>query len=405
MKVASTLPGRYFPGWLIILGALTAIGPLSIDLYLPAFPMLERELQATPGAIESTLAGFFIGMACGQLFWGPISDRYGRIPPLYAGLAIFALASLGCALAESSTTLLFWRFLQALGGSAGMVITRAMVRDRCATRDAARAFSLLILVMGLAPILAPLLGGWVSSVFGWRAIFYLLTAFALACLLAIRIGLSESHDTRHEPPLDLGGIVRSYSGLISNRPFLGYSLSGGLAMAGLFAYITGSPFVLIQLGNIPAAHFGWIFGINALGFVAASQLNAWALKKHEPSRLLRRALWFPALSGIVLATVAGSGTFSLPLLLLGLFVYVASLGFIVPNSTANALATHGQQAGAASALMGALQFSLATLAGMGISLWHDGSARPLAVLLAVCGVSAWGVHRLLVHPHEPRHSH
>ncbi|MDD5387850.1 MAG: Bcr/CflA family multidrug efflux MFS transporter [Gallionellaceae bacterium] len=404
MNSDSALHGRAFPGWLIILGALTAIGPLSIDMYLPAFPSLERELAATPGNAELTLAAFFIGMAVGQLFWGPLSDRFGRKPPLYVGLAVFALASLGCALAENITTLTLWRVLQALGGSAGMVITRAVVRDRCAAREAARAFSMLILVMGLAPILAPLLGGWVSTLFGWRAIFYLLTAFALACLLAIRFGLAESHATRHEPPLNLGGVLRAYGGLFASRPFLGYSLSGGLAMAGLFAYIAGSPFVLIELGGIPAAHFGWAFGANALGFVIASQLNARALKTHEPSRLLRRALWLPALSGIALAVLAGNGLFSLPALLLGLFLYVSSLGFIVPNASANALATHGQRAGAASALMGALQFGLATLAGAGVSLLHDGSARPLTWLLALCGVAAWGVHRLLIHPHETGHS-
>jgi DHA1 family bicyclomycin/chloramphenicol resistance-like MFS transporter len=395
---------RGFPGWLILLGALTAIGPLSIDMYLPAFPSLERELAATPGAAELTLAGFFIGMAGGQLFWGPLSDRFGRKPPLYAGLALFALASLGCALAASITALTFWRVLQALAGSAGMVITRAVVRDRCGAREAARAFSMLILVMGLAPILAPLLGGWLSAALGWRAIFYLLTAFALACLLAIRLGLAESHDTRHEPPLNLGGLLRGYGGLLANRAFLGYSLSGGLALAGMFAYIAGSPFVLIQLGGIPTARFGWVFGANALGFVIASQLNARALKSHAPSRLLRRALWLPAGSGIALALQAGNGAFSLPLFLLGLFLYVASLGFIVPNASANALATHGQQAGTASALLGALQFGLATLAGIGVSRLHDGSARPLTLLLALCGVGAWGVHRLLVHPYEPHRS-
>jgi len=404
MNAASALHGRTFPGWLIILGTLTAIGPLSIDMYLSAFASLERDLAAAPGAAELTLAAFFIGMAFGQLFWGPLSDRFGRKPPLYAGLAVFALASLGCALSESVTAFIFWRVLQALGGSAGMVITRAMVRDRCAAREAARAFSMLILVMGLAPILAPLLGSWVSATFGWRMIFYLLTVFALACLLAIRFGLAESHDTRHEPPLNLGDVLRDYGHLFASRSFLGYSLSGGLAMAGLFAYIAGSPFVLIELGGIPNAHFGWAFGINALGFVAASQLNARALKTHEPSRLLRRALWVPALSGSALAVLVGNGLFSLPLILLGLFLYVASLGFIVPNSSANALATHGQRAGSASALMGALQFGLATLAGAGVSLLHEGSARPLALLLALCGVAAWGVHRLLIHPHETDHS-
>lgn len=369
-------------------------------MYLPGFPAMERDLGSSAGGAEFTLAGYFIGMAVGQLFWGPLSDRFGRKPPLYAGIVLYALASLGCALSGNIGALTFWRILQALGGSVGMVIARAAVRDRCGARDAARAFSMLILIMGLAPILAPLLGGWVVTTLGWRAIFFLLVAFSFASLTAIHFGLTESHDIRHEPPLQWRRVARDYAGLFASRLFLGYSLCGGLAMAGMFAYIAGSPFVLIQLCGISPAHFGWYFGINALGFIAASQLNARSLKTLPPSRLLRRALWIPALSGLALAGIAFNGITSAPLILLGLFLYVASLGFIVPNAGAAALATHGQQAGTASALMGSLQFGLATLAGAAVGQWHDGSARPLALLLAVCGVGAWLVHWLQVHRHE-----
>jgi DHA1 family bicyclomycin/chloramphenicol resistance-like MFS transporter len=404
VNLGSGLDAGRFPGWLIILGALTAIGPLSIDMYLPAFAAIERDLAAPAGSAELTLAGFFIGMACGQLVWGPLSDRFGRKPPLLAGLALFAAASLGCAWTDDIAALTAWRILQALGGSAGMVIARAVVRDRCGARESARAFSTLILVMGLAPILAPIIGGWVVTTLGWRAIFFLLLAFALACLPAIRLGLAESHDIRHEPPLNGERIARDYAGLFASRAFLGYTLSGGLAMAGLFAYIAGSPFVLIQLGGIAPQHFGWAFGINALGFVAASQLNARGLKTIAPTRMLRRALWLPGLAGLALTSLTFTRTFNdsatLPLTLLCMFVYVTSLGFIAPNSSASALATHGQRAGAASALMGALQFGLATLAGVAISHLHDGTARPLALLLAACGVSAWLLHRWLVHPHD-----
>jgi MFS transporter, DHA1 family, multidrug resistance protein len=403
VNLGSGLDTGRFPAWLVILGALTAIGPLSIDMYLPAFAAIERDLHAPAGSAELTLAGFFIGMACGQLVWGPLSDRFGRKPPLFAGLALFALATLGCALTDDITALTAWRILQALGGSAGMVIARAVVRDRCSARESARAFSTLILVMGLAPILAPIIGGWVATALDWRAIFFLLFAFALACLLAIRFGLQESHSTRHEPPLNPLRMARDYASLFTSRAFLGYTLSGGLAMAGMFAYIAGSPFVLIQLHGIPPAQFGWAFGINALGFVAASQLNARSLKTIAPTAMLRRALWMPAAAGLTLAIATFSGAATLPLTLLCLFLYVASLGFIAPNSSASALATHGQRAGTASALMGALQFGLATLTGIGISHLHDGSARPLVLLLALCGVGAWLLHRWLVHPHDRHH--
>jgi MFS transporter, DHA1 family, multidrug resistance protein len=400
VNLGSGLEAGRFPGWLLILGALTAIGPLSIDMYLPAFAAIEHGLAAPAGSVELTLAGFFIGMACGQLIWGPLSDRFGRKPPLYAGLILFALASLACAMTDDIGMFTFWRVLQALGGSAGMVIARAVVRDRCGARESARAFSSLILVMGLAPILAPIIGGWIVTALDWRAIFLVLLAFALACLAAIRFGLPESHGIAHEPPLNARRIADDYASLFRSRAFLGYTLSGGLAMAGMFAYIAGSPFVLISLGGIAPENFGWAFGINALGFIVASQLNAHGLKRIAPTRMLRRALWLPAAAGVTLLGLTLSGQTGLPLTLSCLFIYVASLGFIAPNSSAAALAGFGQRAGTASALMGALQFGLATCTGIGISLLHDGSAYPLAVLLALCGVGAWLLHRWLIHPHD-----
>lgn len=393
--------------WLILLGGLIAIGPMSIDMYLPAFPAIEQGLAAAPGTVQFTLSSFFIGLALGQLVYGPVSDRFGRRRPLMAGLALFSVASVGCALADSVAALAAWRFLQALGGCAGMVIVRAVVRDRCNARDAARAFSRLILVMGLAPMLAPLLGGWVVTALGWRGVFGVLTLYGLACLAAVAVGLPETHDTRHQPPLRLGRVTADYLSLFASRAFLGYTLVGGLAFAGMFAYIAGSPFVLIELYGIPAQHFGWVFGLNALGFVLASQVNARLLKRVALTRLLRRAVWVPALAGLYLALVAlvlvaQNGKLAPYLVMLGFFLYVASLGFIGPNSAAASLATHGQLAGTASALMGAIQFGLATLAGALVGVWHDGTAWPLLALMALCGAGAWLAHRWLVAPIETR---
>ena len=387
---------------LALLGALIAVGPLSIDMYLPAFPAVEAALGVSQGSAEFTLAAFFIGITLGQAAYGPLSDRFGRRKPLLAGLALYTFASVGCALAGSLHALAAWRFLQALGGCAGMVITRAVVRDRCGAREAARAFSMLILVMGLAPILAPLAGGWVSTALGWRAIFGVLTLFGLGAFVTVLLKLEESHDTRHEPPLRLGKVLRDYAGLMANRTFVGFVLAGGLAMAGMFAYIAGSPFVLMELYGIPPEHYGWYFGSNALGFVAASQVNALLLKRHPPTGLLRNALGVPAIAGVALALLAALGWLPMPLLLAAFFTYIASLGFLVPNSTAAALATHGQQAGTASALLGTAQFALATLMGTLVGMVHDGSARPLAFIMAACGVSAWLAYRLLIVPLEKR---
>lgn len=393
-----------FPRWLILLGALTAIGPLSIDMYLPAFPQIERSLGGLPGSVELTLASFFIGLTLGQLFYGPLSDRFGRKKPLYAGLAIYTLASIGAAFAPSIPALIACRFLQGMGGCAGIIIPSAIVRDRTTARESARAFSLLMLVMGLAPILAPLIGGGLLTQWGWRGIFVVLALYGSLCLVAIRFGLAESHDTRHEPPLRLKTVLGNYGRLLSNKAFLGYALGGGLAMSGMFAYIAGSPFVLIDLYGIPPQNFGWFFGANAFGLIASSQINARLLKKLPATTLLRRALWVPAITGIALATLAFSGLISLSVFVVGFFCFVASLGCIIPNATASALATHGQQAGTAAALASATQFFCATLAGALVGLLHDGTGRPLAAIMAVCGIGAWLCHRLLTRHHEAHHA-
>lgn len=384
---------RYLPGWIILMGALTAIGPLSIDMYLPAFPAIATEFTAT-GRIELTLASFFTGLALGQLFYGPISDRFGRKPPLYFGLTLFVIASVGAALSTDIQALIGWRFMQGLGGCAGMVISRAVVRDRCTPPEAARAFSLLMLVMGLAPILAPLLGGIIVITTGWRAIFILLALFASGCLLAIWQRLNESHETQPTHPLQLGKVLQDYAHLFRDRTFMSYTLTSSLAFTGMFAYIAGSPYVLMQLHHIQPQYYGWVFGSNAVGLITASQLNARLLRRHDMSVLLRWGVTAAAITGVFLAGMAALDTLPLPLLLAGLFVFISSLGFISPNASAAALAHQGRKAGTASALMGALQFVLATLAGTLMSLWHDGSALPLAAVMGICGAGAWITLRL-----------
>ncbi|MFJ5445778.1 Bcr/CflA family multidrug efflux MFS transporter [Methylobacillus methanolivorans] len=383
-------------GWLLLLGALTGLAPLSIDMYLPGFPAIEKSLLAQAGSAELTLASYFIGLAIGQLFYGPLSDRFGRRLPLMVGLVIYIAASIGCAFAGSIPELIIWRFLQALGGCAGMVVTLAIIRDRCSANDAARALSMLILVMGLAPILAPLIGGWIVTTFDWRALFLTLAFAGSLGLLAVYFHLEETHDTRHEPPLVLRHVLRNYGRLMIDRSFIGYTLSGGLARAGMFAYIAGSPFVFIEYYEIPAQHYGWIFGINAAGLILFSQINAWRLKKHDATVLLSRALWLPGGIGLILLGLSLTGHITLPLLLVGIFCFVASIGYIGPNSSAATLATHGQQAGTASALMGSLQFGLATLAGGLVNLLHDGTTCPMAIVMAGCGIGAWLAHRLII---------
>lgn len=389
------LDGRV-PAWLWLLGALTAIGPLSIDMYLPGFLAIADSLGSSAASVQLTLAVFLVGMGLGQLVYGPLSDRFGRKPPLYAGLAIYIVASIGCAMAGDVVVLAIWRFLQALGGSAAIVISRAVVRDRTTARESARAFSLLMLVMGLAPILAPLLGGGVLAVTGWRGIFWVLAAFGVLLLIAVRMTLRETVSRHEAAPLRPAQLLRSYGGLLRHRQFIAYTLCGALAFAGMFAYIAASPYVLIELYGVPEQHFGWLFGLNALGLIVASQINARMLRHSVPEAILARSMWIPLLASVLMLIPVLAGAESLLLLMAGLFLFVASLGFIGPNTTALALAqVERSQAGSAAALMGALQFLLGMAAGIGVSLWHRPSALPLAGVMLVCGAAALVLYQAL----------
>jgi DHA1 family bicyclomycin/chloramphenicol resistance-like MFS transporter len=379
----------------LILGALSAIAPLSIDMYLPSLPALERHFGAYAAAGEHTVAAFFIGLAIGQLFYGPVADRYGRKPPLLFGLACFTLASAGCALAGSIGNLVLLRFLQALSGCAGMVVSRAVVRDLFDHQESARMFSLLMLIMGVAPILAPLAGGYLLVWSGWRAIFWVLAAFGAACVVAVAMRLPETIPPSAPRPRLKFALVE-YLSLLRDRRFLGYTLSGGFAQAGMFAYISGSPFVFIDLYGVPAEHYGWLFGINAVGIIGGAQVNRHLLGRFDPDRLLARANIANASCGVLLLLMAWTHALGLPGLLVPLFLYIAALGFTFPNASAGAMAPFPERAGSASALLGGLQFGVAALASVAVSALHDGTAMPMAGVIAACGLLAFAAHRTLV---------
>lgn len=381
---------------IVILGGLIALAPLGIDMYLPALPELERAFAAATGPVQLTLSTFFLGFALGQAIYGPIADRFGRRPPLFAGLAMFVLASVGCAFAPSVEALAGLRFAQAIGACAGMVMSRAMVRDLFELRDAARVFSALMLVVGLAPILAPLLGGYLKLWFGWQSIFLFLAAFGLVCIAVAGPRLPETLKPGAASSLAPGAILGVYALLLGDRRFMGYALSGGLAISGMFAYIAGSPFVFIDLYRVPAERFGWWFGANALGFVLMAQVNGRMMRGAHPHRILGLVLIVQASAGLALLAAAATGFGGLIGIWLPLFVYISGLGFVMPNATALAMAPHGERAGAASALLGVMQFGLASLAATGLSAIHDGTAAPMALVVAAGGVLGFLVNRILV---------
>ena len=382
----------------LILGALVALGPLSIDMYLPAFLELGRDLHADASSVQLTLASYFVAMAIGQALYGPLADRHGRKAPLYAGLVIFIVASAGCALATTIEMLIAMRFVQALGGCAGMVIARAIVRDRFDERESARMYAMLMLVMGLAPILAPLLGAWLVTHQGWRAIFWSLSGFAALNLISVALFLPESLAAEKRLRHDLATVFRVYGALLTDRHFMRFALSGGLVMAGLFAYIAGSPYVFMEVYGVDPERYGMYFGINAAGLILASQINGRLVMRTDRERLLRSALVVAAIAGTILLGAAVTGIGGFTGVIVPLFVFISSLGFVLPLAAALAMTPHGRVAGSASAMIGVLQFVLGAVAGMLVGALHDGTARPLALIITLCGCGALAALLLLGPP-------
>jgi len=400
---SSALTGKRLPAWLILMAGLTAMGALSIDMYLPSFAFIAKDLGVASNMVQLTLSTFLIGLAAGQMFYGPISDRFGRKPPLYFGICLYLLCSLGCAFVHSIEMLMVLRLFQGLAASAGMVIPRAVVRDKMGAHGAARAFSMLMLVFGLAPILAPFIGGLLLTVSTWRTIFLVLTAFGALCLIGTYRIMEESLDQQHVVPLQLGNVLRQYRDLLRHPQFIAYALCGGLIQAGMFAYIAGGPFVLIELHGIAPQHFGFVFGANAIGLIACSQINARLVIKRGADRVLGKVIWIPAIVTSIVAVLVVCGYESLPLLLVGFFIFLSCYGFIGPNATAIALAQQGRQAGTAAALMGTLQFGLGIFSGVIISVWHDGTALPLVTVMAFCAVAALLLYRYIARHAAPVH--
>ncbi len=383
---------------ILTLGALTAFAPMSTDMYLPGFTALEHDLHTSPDAVQHTLVAFFIGLSIGQVLWGPVSDRYGRKRPLLLGIALYFVASIGCAFAPNVDVLVLWRLLQALGGCAGIVLARSMVRDLYPPLDAARVFSRLTLVLGVAPVLAPMVGAWIVETAGWRALFGLLAAFAVGCALAASAlpeTLPAAHRTRAAGH-PVRSALRTYGALLRDRRYIGYAASGALGQSAMFAYIAGGPFVFMQVFGLTPAQFGWLFGLNALGMIVASQVNHALLARRSGGALLSRALRALALCGAAMVGSALIGRGGFAGVEAALFVALSSLGFSFPNATALALAHQPGRIGSAAAMLGSLQFAAATLSGGLVSLFAARGAMPMAGVFCACAIAALLAHLALV---------
>jgi MFS transporter, DHA1 family, multidrug resistance protein len=388
---------------LLLLGALTAFAPLSIDMYLPALPTLQRYFQTTEGEVQLTLASFFLGFALGQSLYGPVADRFGRKPPLYAGMLLYTAASAACALAFSVHALTGARLLQSVGACSGAVISRAVVRDLFPVAETRRVYSALILVMGVSPLLAPLFGSYLLVWFGWKAIFLSVAVAGALTLMGVHYRLPETLPAAQ--PLSLVYILNTYRGLLADKLFTGSSLAAGFSSSGMFAYIAGAPFVFINLYGMRPDRFAWLFGLNAAAVVIGAQINGRVLHGHAPERLMRHAAWVQAASGAALLAAAWTGWGGMLGLAGPLFVYMSTIGFVFPNATAIALANHGSIAGMASALLGTLQFSMAGIAVLVLGAINSVTAVPMSAAICVCGFLGVAAHLALLGSRREMHQH
>lgn len=380
-----------------IIGALSAFGPLSLDMYLPSLPALSSELGASAAQGQLTLTACLVGLALGQVVAGPLSDMLGRRRPLLVGLAMYTVASLLCALAPSAPMLIALRFVQGIAGSAGIVIARAVVRDLYSGTAMARFFSLTMLVSGLAPILAPVIGGQILLFTSWRGVFVVLSAIGAGLVFLSGVGLAESLPVERRQSGSLGATLRTLGRLLTDRTLVGYGLSSGLGLAAMFAYIAGSPFVLQGLYGMSPQTFSLTFAGNALGIVAASQVSG-RLAGRVPLRRLMGIGLGTGLTGGLLLLLAVLANLGLIGVLPALFLVVASIGLIAPTSGALALAEHPRDAGSASALLGVLQYVLGGIVAPIVGGIGVGTALPLAGIILLCYIGAVATFFVLTAP-------
>ncbi len=368
---------------ILILGSIIAIGPLSIDMYLPAFSVIAGSFAVEESAMQLSLTSYFIGMAVSQLIYGPIIDRFGRKTPLIAGLTIYIIASIFCCFANNINQLIIFRFLQALGVCACITVPRTIVRDVFTPQEGAKVFSYLMLVMGLAPIFAPLLGSIILENFNWKAIFMVCALFAAVILIMVIFALPTVKAANKDDKIS--SALRKYLGILKDRNFVICAISGGFAMGSLFCYITGSPFLYLDFFKFSPKNYSFIFALNAIGFVVLSQINALLLRKIPMEKILLKTLIIFALTGFTLMVCA----YFIPDVWIVTFLILILIGMVAminPNTTAMAMANQAVHAGSASALLGTLQFIIATITSLIINHFHNQTILPLICVMSGCAI-------------------
>ena len=376
----------------VILAYMSALAPLSTDMYLPALERVKQSFATSEFYAQLSVASFFVAFALGQLLYGPLSDKFGRKKPLYAGISLFIAASLACVSFDNIYAFIFFRFLQALGGCAGVVLARAIVNDKFELHEAAAMFALMMVVGSLAPMLAPTFGGFVLEFFPWQAIFTILFALGILLFVFIFFGLDESAEIKSDAAISAAAVARDYGEILRNKEFMRYTLGFAVAMSALFAYITGSSFIFLDYYGLSERAFGAVFGINALGMTLVSALNAKLVQKREPAALLNFGLIAMFVMSLILLACSMLG---LPFICfeLSLFALLSSLGFIAPNATTLAMALFkGGRSGAASAVLGTTQFAIAGAVSFIVGAVGANEPLLLAGVMIVCALSANAIY-------------
>ncbi|GAA4335055.1 multidrug effflux MFS transporter [Mucilaginibacter gynuensis] len=377
---------------ILILGTLTALGPFSIDMYLPGFPAIATYMHTSVPEVALSLSSFFIGLSAGQLLYGPLLDKYGRKKPLYFGLTFYVIASVGCAFAGSLHALILLRFIQAIGSCAAAVASMAMVRDLFPVKDNAKVFALLMLVVGASPMIAPTVGGYVTAGAGWQWVFIILAVMGALILLAVIFALPDSYQPDKSLSLKPIPIINGFWVVLKEPQFYTYAFTGALAFSGLFAYVAGSPMVFMEVFGVSKENYGWIFAGLSVGFIGSSQVNSLLLKKYRSEQIVKVSLSAQAIIAALFFTGALNNVFGLYGTVAMIFLFLCCIGITNPNTAALTLAPFAKNAGTASSLMGALQLGIGALVSTAVGMFDSKSVLPLAIVVFGSSLLAFVVY-------------
>lgn len=387
MKTSSTPgAGSTASHWplVICLGTIAALAPLSIDMYLPSFPTIAAEFGANVGQIQFTLSGYMLGFTLGQLFYGPLSDRFGRRLVLLSGIVVYVVMTVLCALATSVETLIVFRFFQAIGGGAGTVLSRAIVRDTYSGPMMAKVMSLMLTIILFAPMIAPVIGGYLLVWIGWRAIFWALVIAGLIAIGVVIFAIKETLPPEKRSAPGLRVLMRGYRTVLCHRNALGYILSGGVTFGALFAFLSGAPFVFIELYGVAPEHLGFIFTLNVLGVMAGGWLNSRLVLTHGVRDMMAVGTWLLLAGALALFALIATGYGGMWGAIAGIVLFTLPLNLINANAAAGALEYFPQIAGTASAVVGAIRYGCGAVSGVVVGLLHDGTAIPMAGVILGC---------------------